>query len=211
MAEKRALFVFLLASGLVHASAAGWLMYRHESPVLRPGDIRVSLPRSKGGQVHPVAGRPPARRAAPGPLPQPRQNPRPRPRTATARARTPALQRPEAGESLLRNQLLGQLQTVLARHLIYPPVARKRGWEGTVIISLRVTPEGALKDIQLARSSGYDVLDRSALRALGRIPRIDFVGVAAHHTALQLRIPIRYKLTGMVYGTSAFQDLHTHG
>lgn len=203
MAEKRALFVFLLASGLVHASAAGWLMYRHESPVLRPGDIRVSLPRSKGGQVHPDAGHPPARRAAPGPLP--------RPRTATASARTPAMQRPEVGESLLRNQLLGQLQTVLARYLIYPPVARKRGWEGTVIVSLRVTPEGALKDIQLARSSGYDVLDRSALRALGRIPRIDFVGVAAHHTALQLRIPIRYKLTGMVYGTSAFQDLHAHG
>jgi len=48
----------------------------------------------------------------------------------------------------------------------YPMVARRRGYEGTVVLKVLVNKEGRVADIQLSRSCGYPVLDRSALAAV---------------------------------------------
>jgi hypothetical protein len=48
-------------------------------------------------------------------------------------------------ETGIRNHLLGQLQTYLSRYLVYPPVARSRGWEGTVLLGLRVESNATWK------------------------------------------------------------------
>jgi protein TonB len=48
----------------------------------------------------------------------------------------------------------------------YPRIARRRGFEGTVLISAFVTHEGKVGKIEIAESSGYSVLDRSALSAV---------------------------------------------
>lgn len=45
----------------------------------------------------------------------------------------------------------------------YPWIARLRGYEGVVVISVEVTPEGKVGNVSLKKSSGYAVLDRSAL------------------------------------------------
>ncbi len=50
----------------------------------------------------------------------------------------------------------------------YPERARKEGWEGVVVLKFWVTPEGAVKNIQLVRSSGYPELDNSAKSALSQ-------------------------------------------
>ncbi|MGC8894519.1 MAG: energy transducer TonB [candidate division WOR-3 bacterium] len=50
----------------------------------------------------------------------------------------------------------------------YPEKARKEGWEGVVVLKFWVTPEGAVKNIQLVRSSGYPELDNSAKSALSQ-------------------------------------------
>lgn len=44
----------------------------------------------------------------------------------------------------------------------YPRSARKRGWQGTVILEILVDVEGSAKDIRVNESSGYDVLDEAA-------------------------------------------------
>jgi len=44
----------------------------------------------------------------------------------------------------------------------YPRVARKRGYQGTVILEVLVNQEGKVEDLRLFRSSGYTVLDRAA-------------------------------------------------
>ena len=69
-------------------------------------------------------------------------------------------------EAGIRNHLLGQLQTRLSRYLVYPPLARSRGWEGTVLLGLRVESNGQLEKIHIEHSSGYAVLDNSALNSL---------------------------------------------
>lgn len=48
----------------------------------------------------------------------------------------------------------------------YPQVAQKRGWEGEVMLWVLVSPFGEAIDSGVEKSSGYSVLDQSALRAV---------------------------------------------
>ncbi|HPF13106.1 MAG: energy transducer TonB [Planctomycetes bacterium] len=50
----------------------------------------------------------------------------------------------------------------------YPRLAEMRRWEGTALVRLHIGADGFVEQVTLVESSGYDVLDREALRALGR-------------------------------------------
>jgi protein TonB len=50
----------------------------------------------------------------------------------------------------------------------YPDFARRRGWEGTVVLRVRVRANGAPSEIQIEQSSGRDVLDTAARQAVAR-------------------------------------------
>lgn len=51
---------------------------------------------------------------------------------------------------------------------VYPRVARRRGWEGTVYLALRLAPDGKVNAVEITSSSGYDLLDRAAQEAAGQ-------------------------------------------
>lgn len=73
---------------------------------------------------------------------------------------------------------------------IYPRIARKSGWEGTVRIRVVVQPDGAPGSIQVRKSSGYPVLDEAAAEAVsewrfipakdGNIPIQSIVEIPIH-------------------------------
>lgn len=48
----------------------------------------------------------------------------------------------------------------------YPLLARRRNYEGTVLLDVLVRREGTVDSIKLARSSGHETLDRAAIRAV---------------------------------------------
>jgi len=45
----------------------------------------------------------------------------------------------------------------------YPRLARKRGYEGTVVLKVLVTRKGKVKDLYAFTSSGYAILDKAAI------------------------------------------------
>lgn len=94
----------------------------------------------------------------------------------------------------LRNQLLGELRTRLSHYLTYPPQARNLGWEGTVLLSLRVEPDGQLDKIRLEHSSGYAVLDNSALNSLERIGNLIEARIWLEGQGIDIQLPVIYKL-----------------
>ena len=47
---------------------------------------------------------------------------------------------------------------------LYPLLARKRGYQGTVLLEVLVSKDGKAASIRLARSSGYETLDRAAIK-----------------------------------------------
>jgi protein TonB len=48
----------------------------------------------------------------------------------------------------------------------YPWLARRRKYEGSVTVHIEVTPEGQCREATIQKSSGYDLLDESALEAV---------------------------------------------
>ena len=44
----------------------------------------------------------------------------------------------------------------------YPEVARQQGWEGTVTLALELRADGTVGEVQVAHSSGHEVLDTAA-------------------------------------------------
>lgn len=92
-----------------------------------------------------------------------------------------------------RARVESRLRAHLARHFVYPELARQRGWEGEVVLRVIVVPPGNVERIQLARSSGYHVIDQAALRALeqAKLPELETL---SH--AFEMQLPIIYRLRG---------------
>jgi TonB family protein len=84
-------------------------------------------------------------------------------------------------------QRLEEIRARLQAALVYPPLARKRGLEGTSRIEFVIGPDGRARDVRTAASSGYPVLDAAAERCArdaGQLPRV--LG--------RLEVPIRFSL-----------------
>jgi len=75
----------------------------------------------------------------------------------------------------------------------YPQRARTLGQEGTVVLSVRVSADGAADQVTVARSSGYGLLDRAAARTVEgwRFRPARQAGVPISATA---RVTIRFVL-----------------
>lgn len=99
-----------------------------------------------------------------------------------------------AAETVRRNQLLGELQTDLSHFLVYPPLARRRGWEGTVLLGLRVKRNGYLDGIHIEHSSGYTVLDHSALNSLIRLGHLAEASSYLNGHGMDMQLPVIYQL-----------------
>lgn len=153
------------------------------------------------------ARREPVARAAPQPSPfnahAPETRPAPAAETAAAKlqpvpvepsplaAAPPAtpVDAPDIGE-----RISAALQHELSKRFEYPWLARKRGWQGRVTLSLRVHENGDLSDWAVSRTSGYAVLDRSALDCARRITRLPGAARWLEGRSLQLMIPVQYRL-----------------
>ena len=90
--------------------------------------------------------------------------------------------------------MLGALKTRLSQYLTYPPLARDRGWEGKVLLGLRVEPDGRFDKIRIERSSGYAVLDNSALNSLKRLGNIVEARVWPEGHSIDVQLPVLYRL-----------------
>ena len=49
---------------------------------------------------------------------------------------------------------------------VYPMIARRKGYEGVVLLSVEVLSDGRVAQVKIKKSSGYAVLDTSALEAV---------------------------------------------
>jgi TonB family protein len=72
----------------------------------------------------------------------------------------------------------------------YPTLTRIKGWEGEVILIAQVYESGAVESVRVLESSGYHILDESAVRAVSRWRFRNITGPA------QIKIPVKFVLTG---------------
>ena len=58
------------------------------------------------------------------------------------------------------------VQLTKAEHPFYPQFARAQGWEGTVFLRIKVNQAGAVDSIKTRKSSGFPILDESAIHSV---------------------------------------------
>ena len=75
----------------------------------------------------------------------------------------------------------------------YPEIARRNGWEGRVMVRVEVSAEGRPLSTAIAKSSGYGVLDQSALRAV-KSWRFQPRTVAGIPTTGSVEVPVNFAL-----------------
>ncbi len=93
------------------------------------------------------------------------------------------------------NHLRSLLHTELGKHFIYPPVARRNGWQGRVDIVVRLDHEGRLDGLRIVRSSGYAILDQDALLTLQKIGSIPQARTWLRGYSYDTQLPVLYRLT----------------
>ncbi|MEJ2724142.1 MAG: energy transducer TonB [Deltaproteobacteria bacterium] len=76
---------------------------------------------------------------------------------------------------------------------VYPRMARRRGYEGTVLMEVLVSREGRVQALRLLESSGHSVLDREAMAAVqGWVFEPGRRG--AGRVEMWVKVPVRFKL-----------------
>jgi protein TonB len=63
-------------------------------------------------------------------------------------------------------QELAALRSRIDSRKVYPPIAIRNGWEGLVLVEMRLEGDGRLSAVRLLQGSGYAVLDEATLRAV---------------------------------------------
>jgi protein TonB len=58
------------------------------------------------------------------------------------------------------------IRTKIIRGLNYPAIARTRGWSGKVTVAFTVCADGSVEELSIVESSGFPILDKSALETI---------------------------------------------
>ena len=97
-----------------------------------------------------------------------------------------------------QNKILTQVKSKLIEKLNanfnYPKLAQRKNWQGKVILSLRITSSGEIANIQLATSSGYNILDKAAVASLQQVKNLPDISLWFSN-GINMHLPVIYRLT----------------
>jgi len=82
------------------------------------------------------------------------------------------------------------ISKLVREHLEYPYLARRMGWEGEVLLFFRLNPTGDVEEIKVLKSSGFEVLDKSAVNAVKRASK----HFPRPKQIVLIKLPIQFKL-----------------
>lgn len=205
---------FVLLSLFLHALfAVAWQYAGPQEPVLLTVRTLTLLLPSPGEQTQTTSSRPepqssPTREISAQELPRPQLHKKWRKKPAENRtASSKALQQPPAPDAdvdiadvkesdsrTVQSNVRAAVYSALQASFSYPRRARIRGWEGTVVIALRILPDGAVANVRVSGSSGISVLDNAAMRSIKAV-HVPQVVAWMNGRKLDMFIPIEYRLT----------------
>lgn len=113
----------------------------------------------------------------------------------------PSIQQDHKGQDdsiISVNSSIGEASLTVPRyrentHPVYPLIARMRGYEGIVLLSVEIFANGRVGRLNIKKSSGYVVLDRSALEAV-RTWKFEPAKKLDFPLTVIVDIPIRFSL-----------------
>ncbi|HMA95868.1 MAG TPA: energy transducer TonB [Polyangiaceae bacterium] len=91
------------------------------------------------------------------------------------------------------------LRAAIERSKQYPELARRRGVEGTVVVSFRVSRNGHVSGLIVAHSSGHELLDRAALAAISLAGAFPSVPFEVDGQYVSVEVPLVFRLAKQVH------------
>lgn len=86
------------------------------------------------------------------------------------------------------------LMRYVSQNIVYPPIAREIGKEGTVYVSFVVNEIGNVENVKVMRGIGYGC-DEEVVRVVGKMPRWKKAGKnAGHPVKVRFNIPVSFRL-----------------
>ncbi len=97
----------------------------------------------------------------------------------------------QGNESLNRylRENFAYIRAIILKNITYPPVAKKNGWQGKVLVLFIIMEDGHVKGLKIVESSGYGALDRNVMETIRDIQPFPKPPVRA-----EIIIPINYVL-----------------
>ncbi|MFO7761929.1 MAG: TonB family protein [Thermodesulfobacteriota bacterium] len=172
---------------------------RPEQPIkrLRPVNFKKKPQKTESGP----GTREPAVPAPPKPgIDHPPKNPEEDPQTHSPERKTEEEKNTDAEDNSPPQEKHAAIQK--ARPLYrenpppsYPDLAKSRGWQGRVILTVEISPDGRVKTIAVKESSGFSILDQAALKAV-KDWRFRPGQRNGRAVAMEVNIPVRFKIKG---------------
>ena len=91
---------------------------------------------------------------------------------------------------------LHQVRSLLERNKIYPPQARSRNEQGTVVVRFTISSDGSIGGVSLSSPSGQSTLDQAALETVNRVRRFPPFPGDLQRSSLTVQVPLAYRLQG---------------
>jgi periplasmic protein TonB len=103
--------------------------------------------------------------------------------------------REEALDVHAGRRYLSALKEIIERHKEYPLLARRGRMEGTVRINCKLTRTGEVREAKIESSSGYDILDKAALRSVRSVGQFPVVPTEIEEDPFCFVAPITFHLS----------------
>jgi protein TonB len=104
-----------------------------------------------------------------------------------------SIKRVKSGENYQEKYIKTNLESIIAaikKHKNYPYLAKKRGFEGKVVVQCTIMANGKIKDIKIIDECKYDILNKNSIKIL-KLASKEF---EAPKKDVQLTIPFNYYL-----------------
>jgi periplasmic protein TonB len=93
-----------------------------------------------------------------------------------------------------RGQYGGTLGRAIAKHKSYPKIAAMRGWQGDVILDLKLDGSGNVLSASVKESSGHDALDSQALEMVRKAAPFPAPPEVLRGRSFNISVPVSFKL-----------------
>ncbi|MGQ0442080.1 MAG: energy transducer TonB, partial [Methylophilaceae bacterium] len=84
------------------------------------------------------------------------------------------------------------LGRAIARHKSYPKIAQTRGWQGEVLLDLKLDGDGNMLSAKVRNSSGYEALDKQALDMVRKASPFPPQPLALRNRSFNITVPVSF-------------------
>ncbi len=95
----------------------------------------------------------------------------------------------QADVDLYLKEHYAYIRDLIMRHLVYPPKAKKMGWEGKVTVAFTISETGMASALRVVAGSGHQILDENVMDTIKEVQPFPRPPAPA-----PLKIPITYRL-----------------